>query len=1726
MTSRSIQLKSLLIVIFIAVPLLITFIPSAKSSIIQDVNCKQQRFSISSPVLIPGQPQYLDITLRADASKITIIAFCGNTMPNPEDRSCKNYYRWQYDNGEWRDLSDHDSIYIFASKCQKENNTYSFYLKLDTKANAGQWTVRIMVDGIEVSSKHFLVETAIFNLFISSIIGVFQPRIDSKRLFSNSDLICCDRKKTITDLEKNIEEAVDKLLKERALNSHKEESEEVSCDTIFFDETPSLQNELMKSSVFTYPRSKLKNKRISSFNSLIFNKKMGGGHVFQFKKLFNQQKFLTVLLVLILLAVAFMPIITSIVRSGDPPDINIINVQSFPVVGGEWTVRFTTIGRANLIISAVNGTTWSYTSEDYDLKFLELRNGNKTLEYEWVNNSVFITNYSSNETGYETSKVLTTGVHTLMFQFGGDIAFANNLASEYWLQTTTSDFNNGTINNVNVSSDAFHLNETYFIHNSSLVDDESFEGSWPPSGWTAENQWNQENDQVHDGLWSADFDGSNQGGGQAGNLVTPAMDCSDTANITAIYVSFYGRADGADNGDYYLDYYDGGGWDQIIRLDNFGVGSFAQYTDKITDSQYFVSDFQIRWRVVELKNGENVYVDLVDVTLETNESGYVADGSLISETHDTGRTVPDYTNIIVTNSTPAGTTITAWLRAADTEANLSTATWYTNINQVPDERWAQWRINLTGNQFNTSTVTEVNLTWNYDDEKPTSSVNTISPYWQNSTPFEITAAASDTGGSGLKEVALYYNYSADNISWGSWTLFGTNDTISPYNWSFTAPSGDGYYRFYSIATDNESNVEDAPTPPSYDNFSGFDTVDPQSQVDNIPPPYWFNESTTPVTINVSSATDTLSGVKNVTLYYRYREDNGSLWGSWSSHETDTVLPWSWSFNFPDGVGIYQFYSIAVDNASNYEPPPVAPDNDTECGFNSTIPTSSLDAISPYWQNTTPLTINGQATDNSGSGLDYVTLYYYNSTDNSTWNGNWTFGVDNDPWVDVSWSFNFPNGTGYYKFYSIAVDNSSNVETFTGNDTICGFDNVTPSSQVDMIPSYWQNTSPLTINATASDSGSSGLKNVTLYYYNSSDNSSWLGPWNFSVDTDPWVDVSWVFTFPNGTGYYRFFSIAYDNASNVESPPAINDTMCGYDFADPSSQVDSIYPYWKDPPDNPLTITVTGPTDDLSGIKNITLYYRYRADNGSGWGSWTSYGVITNSPWSWSFNFPDDTGHYQFYSIAVDNASNYEDPPVAPDNDTACGYTGIDMTIHLWSENNSVSSAALTLTNSSDADGSGTGAWADANGKWSKSPVEYWDFLIENYTGLMGPINNVTLYLKHYQIGWIDEDFTIQIWNGSTWSDVQTYTAGSGPPTVDTTDNWDVKILGIDTWTEINAAIVRISGNGTAPSEDIIDWFVDTVELRIEAEYPIIPVINSYDLRNATGSKLNNATGLLDVNDEYYFTVNITDENGWDDISYINITAWYDNGSESTSYNESGNLGGNLNMFLQYENISGIVNWNLVWPDDEVQLVLGNCTETKINSTTRVINFSFIPRSQVRWAPGDGAWDTTQNATNDPYSWNFNITGMDAEYNKTWKIDEYGVNRYTSVTPAGNWIDVLVSPGFSDSSNIVTVTYSSNFDYNLSIYFEENLTRTVGGQTVSIADNVTILADADPNDDITTNIVFKGIGEVNAVDIFNISGIFNNNSASQTVDVQFSIYVPIGTIQGEYCARVATRIVQD
>jgi len=111
----------------------------------------------------------------------------------------------------------------------------------------------------------------------------------------------------------------------------------------------------------------------------------------------NKTVIVTGLFLLFIALACALPIASESPPGGDA-NITIINPQSYPAVGGNWTVLFNTTGTADLWITAVNGTEFNK-----DLEFLEIRCGDEILNYELINNSILIRDYECSEISYETA---------------------------------------------------------------------------------------------------------------------------------------------------------------------------------------------------------------------------------------------------------------------------------------------------------------------------------------------------------------------------------------------------------------------------------------------------------------------------------------------------------------------------------------------------------------------------------------------------------------------------------------------------------------------------------------------------------------------------------------------------------------------------------------------------------------------------------------------------------------------------------------------------------------------------------------------------------------------------------------------------------------------------------------------------------------------------------------------------------------------------------------------------------------------------------------------------------------------------------------------------------------------------------------------------------------------------------------------------------------------------
>jgi hypothetical protein len=149
-------------------------------------------------------------------------------------------------------------------------------------------------------------------------------------------------------------------------------------------------------------------------------------------------------------------------------------------------------------------------------------------------------------------------------------------------------------------------------YNTTLINNESFEGTWPPTGWSetpTDNRWNKENDRAYSGSYSADFDGNPTQG--TGNLETSTMDCSGS---DVIYVDFWYRDEGCNNGEFLLEYYDGSSWNTVADLGSTtNENQWLHYQQRLTDPSYLNSAFKVRWAANGIGNQGHAYVDSVTV---------------------------------------------------------------------------------------------------------------------------------------------------------------------------------------------------------------------------------------------------------------------------------------------------------------------------------------------------------------------------------------------------------------------------------------------------------------------------------------------------------------------------------------------------------------------------------------------------------------------------------------------------------------------------------------------------------------------------------------------------------------------------------------------------------------------------------------------------------------------------------------------------------------------------------------------------------------------------------------------------------------------------------------------------------------------------------------------------------------------------------------------------------
>ena len=345
-------------------------------------------------------------------------------------------------------------------------------------------------------------------------------------------------------------------------------------------------------------------------------------------------------------------------------------------------------------------------------------------------------------------------------------------------------------------------------------------------------------------------------------------------------------------------------------------------------------------------------------------------------------------------------------------------------------------------------------------------------------------------------------------------------------------------------------------------------------------------------------------------------------------------------------------------------------------------------------------------------------------------------------------------------------------------------------------------------------------------------------------------------------------------------------------------------------------------------------------------------------------------------------------------------------------------------------------------------------------------------------------------------------------------------------------LVRI---GRADPGDISDSYYNSTTLNVTV-LQHEPRILWYDFQyNNSGSWESRLNAQIDVNDsaEYRFIVNISCDDGWDNITTVDIWAWADLGDDTTEDYATHNAskpGGNTHLHLQYDNSSGSASFSMLWPDDEVTFVSADSTESPATdpdgspyfTEARNLTFAFIPSYQFRYAPDP---TTVGEGFNDLWSWNFNITadtdgGYKSYDNPSYGdcLDEFGVYSYTEIVSAG-WPSIVGAVGHMSYTN------GTGGSGNISI-----VTRTNGNYSFSV--NVTNLThDETGSHWIDNTSIYVAGGDLSLTNFTGNAWLYfyggaasykyaRNESVSLTTDpVQWGVDIDLAQYPGDYTATI-------
>jgi hypothetical protein len=353
-------------------------------------------------------------------------------------------------------------------------------------------------------------------------------------------------------------------------------------------------------------------------------------------------------------------------------------------------------------------------------------------------------------------------------------------------------------------------------------------------------------------------------------------------------------------------------------------------------------------------------------------------------------------------------------------------------------------------------------------------------------------------------------------------------------------------------------------------------------------------------------------------------------------------------------------------------------------------------------------INATTEEAGGNGVNWSIWNNTNNPDSDYMNGGW------------NWTFDFPNGTGYYEFYSIGNKSGSPNETAPGSaDAICYYNTSinNPPTQNNENPAHQSSEISLTpkLKITVND-GDLDTINVTWW---SNSSGSWIqfGS-NLSIDTSSGP----VNIIQTNTNFSYYLTTYWWSINITDGLVWTNETY--YFTTEPiNTSVDTIIPYIVT--ESPKTINSTGP----SGLENVSLWYQYSTNNFSWWNSnWGYRKLITvdsSQVESDLINFP----------MLVYNSSDTDLVNYAQSD-------GDDITFILYSDNTTKLNHEIALYNNSSGE---LAAWVNVTDLNSSIDTKIWMYYNnsacssqENVTGTWNSDYEIIWHLQEEGNGTTDE----------------------------------------------------------------------------------------------------------------------------------------------------------------------------------------------------------------------------------------------------------------------------------------------------------------------------------------------------------------------------------------------------